>query len=652
MTMQIKSIVLYHVDGSTRILDFKLGQVNIITGKSSTGKSAIIEIVGYCLGRSEFTIPEGVIRDNIAWYAVIFQYSNMQIFVAKPAPSGNATSQSQVYYEVGPDISIPPLATLVPNSNDGAIKDYLSTLLGIAPNRNFPGENETREPLEGKIQHTTYYLFQNQNTVANKDILFHRQQEPFMSLAIKDTLPYFLGIIAEERLRLQQELNLAQRKLKQAQRKLREAEMIVSDTADRGYSLLVEAKQVGLIDADLAVEDVAELLETLQSVLNWLPNKMLSVVDDQLPQLQQEIYTLRQEMNGKQDQIRAAELFAYKADGFSSEASQQAMRLESLGLFEVPEDGIEECPLCSSTMSQPIPRVSAMRNALAEIQSSVQVVEVRRPRLLEHIQSLKNEREELRQQISEKELIVQTIVGEQEATQQIQDTNTRVARVIGRISLYLETVRFVDENSELRRQVEEAQNIVAEYERQLDPDEVEGMKFSILSRISNQMTEWAKLLELEHSDSPFRFDLDKLTVIADRPDRPIPMNRMGGGENWLGCHLITLLALHKHFIERKRPVPSFLILDQPTQVYFPTKEAYDAMEGANSDELLEANADIVAVERLFAFLFAVCETVSPNLQIIVTEHANLNNEQFQAALVEEPWMGGRALIPEDWKSRA
>lgn len=165
------------------------------------------------------------------------------------------------------------------------------------------------------------------------------------------------------------------------------------------------------------------------------------------------------------------------------------------------------------------------------------------------------------------------------------------------------------------------------------------------------MTKWAKLLELEHSDSPFRFDIDKLTVVVDRPDRPIPMNRMGGGENWLGCHLIAMLALHKQFIERNRPVPGFLVLDQPTQVYFPTREAYEALEGANSKELLEANADVVAVERMFNFLFDVCETLYPNLQIIITEHANLDNERFQAALVEEPWTGGRALIPEDWINR-
>ena len=63
MSLQIKQIALYNVKGAVRVLNFSLGKVNIITGKSNTGKSALIDIVEYCLGRSTFNVPEGVIRD-------------------------------------------------------------------------------------------------------------------------------------------------------------------------------------------------------------------------------------------------------------------------------------------------------------------------------------------------------------------------------------------------------------------------------------------------------------------------------------------------------------------------------------------------------------------------------------------------------------
>src|SRR5713101_6964911 len=72
------------------------------------------------------------------------------------------------------------------------------------------------------------------------------------------------------------------------------------------------------------------------------------------------------------------------------------------------------------------------------------------------------------------------------------------------------------------------------------------------------MTQSAKDLQLEFQNWPYRFDLNHLTVMADRPGRAIPMQRMGGGKNWLGCHLITLLSLHRLFVEERRPVPGFL----------------------------------------------------------------------------------------------
>ena len=66
VTMQVRSIILYNAAGETREVRFKRGAVNIITGRSLTGKSAIIDIIDYCLGRSAFTVPEGVIKDAVA----------------------------------------------------------------------------------------------------------------------------------------------------------------------------------------------------------------------------------------------------------------------------------------------------------------------------------------------------------------------------------------------------------------------------------------------------------------------------------------------------------------------------------------------------------------------------------------------------------
>ena len=41
---------------------FVLGQVNIITGRAKSGKSAIGDIIDYCLGGDSCNIADGVVR--------------------------------------------------------------------------------------------------------------------------------------------------------------------------------------------------------------------------------------------------------------------------------------------------------------------------------------------------------------------------------------------------------------------------------------------------------------------------------------------------------------------------------------------------------------------------------------------------------------
>ena len=85
--MNIRDIIIYGHSGEMRRITFKVNGLNIITGRSSTGKSALSDIVEYCMGRSTFNIPEGTIRDKVSWYAVIYQFPGEQVMVAKPAPT-------------------------------------------------------------------------------------------------------------------------------------------------------------------------------------------------------------------------------------------------------------------------------------------------------------------------------------------------------------------------------------------------------------------------------------------------------------------------------------------------------------------------------------------------------------------------------------
>ncbi|TPS05977.1 DUF3732 domain-containing protein, partial [Acinetobacter baumannii] len=68
--------------GNKHPVKFKEG-LNVITGKSSTGKSALIEIFDYCFGSSENTIPKGVITISAAIYYVALAVNGQDMIIAR-----------------------------------------------------------------------------------------------------------------------------------------------------------------------------------------------------------------------------------------------------------------------------------------------------------------------------------------------------------------------------------------------------------------------------------------------------------------------------------------------------------------------------------------------------------------------------------------
>jgi hypothetical protein len=166
---------------------------------------------------------------------------------------------------------------------------------------------------------------------------------------------------------------------------------------------------------------------------------------------------------------------------------------------------------------------------------------------------------------------------------------------------------------------------------------------SILSNVSRYLSEYAQQIELEFADSPLRLDIRNLTIVADTPERAVPMSEIGSGENHVGYHVVAHLALHTWFAMRQRPVPSFLVLDQPSQAHFSPDVQLPA--GTPREKL---DADRRAVKRLYGLVLDVVEKLEGRLQVLITDHPDfVDDPRFQAAVIER-WRDGLKLIPEDW----
>ncbi len=88
MDFQISKIILWpkNPKHSIRTVVFEHGQINVISGLSRTGKSAIIPIIDYCLGSGRCTIPTGVIREKTSWFGVVISTAEGEKLFARREP--------------------------------------------------------------------------------------------------------------------------------------------------------------------------------------------------------------------------------------------------------------------------------------------------------------------------------------------------------------------------------------------------------------------------------------------------------------------------------------------------------------------------------------------------------------------------------------
>ncbi len=82
MKSYIKSVIIFNEHDEKRIVPLKQG-VNIITGESKTGKSALVEIIDYCLCSTRCTIPKGKITDFSYLYVLVMVIGDNTYVIAR-----------------------------------------------------------------------------------------------------------------------------------------------------------------------------------------------------------------------------------------------------------------------------------------------------------------------------------------------------------------------------------------------------------------------------------------------------------------------------------------------------------------------------------------------------------------------------------------
>jgi len=172
MYFQLRKLILWpRNDTAPRILDFQLGVVNVISGASKTGKSAVIPIVDYCLGADKCTIPVGVIREHCAWFGILVETLEGQKLFARREAGEQQTTGDMVLIE-GPEVEVPERIE-DKTTNVDVVKGVLNRLAGLT-NLGFDPDSESGFRSRPSFRDLMAFTFQPQNIVANPDIMFFK----------------------------------------------------------------------------------------------------------------------------------------------------------------------------------------------------------------------------------------------------------------------------------------------------------------------------------------------------------------------------------------------------------------------------------------------------------------------------------------------
>src|SRR6185437_385807 len=265
MFFQLRKLILWpRSERPPRVIDFEFGVVNVISGASKTGKSAVIPIIDYCLGSEKCTVPVGVIRENCTWFGVVINTIEGQKLLARRAP-GDQQSTGDMYFIEGPNVDVPRRIE-GKNHNLDSVKASLNRLAGLT-NLGFDPSSEDGYKSRPSFRDMIAFNFQPQNIVANPDVMFFKADTTEHREKLKTIFPYVLNAIDASLLQTRFELDRLSRLLRRKESELRTLVANTTRWRAEAQAWLRQGIEFGLLPPDQKIPDVwLELLALLRRV--------------------------------------------------------------------------------------------------------------------------------------------------------------------------------------------------------------------------------------------------------------------------------------------------------------------------------------------------------------------------------------------------
>ena len=638
----IQSLFLYSHHGARRRLEFALGMVNIITGDNYTGKSAIVEIIDFCAGTSNCHIP-GVVREATSWVGIQWRKGKTDVLVCRrvPLPTDNS-APGDLFIAFGNNIEAPLTAEEIkPNSNrNDAMKQFEQFLgIGDVQSETF---NEARAPKRVSFRNAVPYLLQSDDVIVNKMTVLRGANDERRQ-SIIDSLPYFLGVLDADQIAKAAQLRRLKSQYESKSLKAALDAESQETVRQRAIALLQEASQVGIVDAPPMDVTLDRAIGLLRAVASWKQSSSSSLPNESIVGLQRRERQLLSEFSSLQNTIAGTADVMESASEFAKTLQRQQAQVNVREFFK-NVNPMDRCPICSSSFDKPTEVLAHVQTSFNRLENDLKQVERQRPQIDQYAAGLKKRADSLRNELRNVRLQIEAAIRVSEALEADSGLDHLRHRVCGRASYFLEDLVSVEDLtatgalSKLAKQIDKLEKELS------DEKKKEG-----IVEAQRQLSAFAtKLLKDLPFDGSYRngvleFDCRDLTAHYTYEERVMRMRDIGGDESYLSIHVAVLLAFHRYFSKKKRPVPGVIVFDQLSRPFFPPDESLNEIVLDSTT----ASKDRDDLKRYFDLLFA--ETAEETgLQIIVLEHAFFADDSRYTDAVRYRWRGNDKLIPVDW----
>lgn len=646
--------------GNKHPVYFKEG-VNIVTGKSSTGKSALIEIFDYCFGSDEYTVPKGVITDSAAVYYIFIKIDEQNIVMARrPDINNKAFFRREEHYSteiINADYFVTNLYIDIERYKKFITGFFLDiddvdVSLTAKSNRKF-----NRKAPTPSIRSFTSFMLQHQNLVANKHALFYRFDEKEKRDQVIEHTKIFLGLVdqeffiqSQEKERLTLELNKLLREKENNSHVSTKQKQRLSPVLNQLYALMgFESEPISLNVILLNPRDAKEKLDKIivPEKINYNSNATTEFYNN-----------LKKQLNLKVSELRKLQRQASSIAKNIEEEKRLFVNGSKLGWKDKIQVASSVCPFCHTQNNELLHSAKKLQDAITKVVHNLSHIKPIKAKFESSLVEVKRKIEELKNEITplnEQILVIETSEKQISAQKSLYEN---ILIIKARLFMLLEGISLGDD-IELDRNIKTVKNDIYKIDEKLKGYDIKKGIENANTKVNNYMNTIGKNFEFEESYKPinlhFSFETFDLYHLTEKNEK-IYLRSMGSGANWLYSHISLFLALHRFFAELGNlcSIPSILFLDQPTQVYFPnfrrdesvtfneTKAAERIDRGKNERDL---DDDIKAVENLFSQLSSYCNEIkiangfSP--QIIVTDHADdlilSNGTEFESLVNGNRW---------------